>query len=160
MAKKENKTNAERILEQNGMAYQEMLYECKEFSDGVTVAALLGLEKESVFKTLVAEGRPRNYYVFVVPVAETLDLKKAAKAADEKSVSLIHVKDINNVTGYIRGGCSPIGMKKKYMTFIDETAQLFDRIYISGGRIGVQLSLSPDDLCSVSEAEYIDLIQE
>ena len=160
MAKKENKTNAERILEQNGVAYQEMLYECKEFSDGVTVAALLGLEKESVFKTLVAKGRPRNYYVFVVPVAETLDLKKAAKAADEKSVSLIHVKDINNVTGYIRGGCSPIGMKKKYMTFIDETAQLFDRIYISGGRIGVQLSLSPDDLCSVSEAEYIDLIQE
>ena len=108
----------------------------------------------------MAEGSPSNYYVFVGPVAETLDLKKAATAADEKSVSLIHVKDINNVTGYIRGGCSPIGMKKKYMTFIDETAQLFDRIYISGGRIGVQLSLSPDDLCSVSEAEYIDLIQE
>ena len=95
--------------------------------------------------------------MFVIPVAEELDLKKAANAAGEKNVEMIHVKDINRVTGYIRGGCSPIGMKKRYPTFIDETAQLFDTILVSGGRIGTQMELAPDDLCRLAEAKYVDL---
>ena len=146
-----------RIVENAGVAYREHLYECDGFADGVTVSRILGQDVEQVFKTLVAQGKSGGYCVFVIPVAEELDLKKAANAAGEKNVEMIHVKDINRVTGYIRGGCSPIGMKKRYPTFIDETAQLFDTILVSGGRIGTQMELSPDDLCRLAEAKYVDL---
>lgn len=154
---KDTKTNAMRIVENAGVAYREHLYECDGFTDGVTVSRILGQDVEQVFKTLVAQGKSGGYCVFVIPVAEELDLKKAANAAGEKNVEMIHVKDINRVTGYIRGGCSPIGMKKHYPTFIDETAQLFDTILVSGGRIGTQMELAPDDLCRLAEAKYVDL---
>ena len=156
---KDNKTNAERILEQLNIRYQPLFYECDEFTDGIAVANKLNLELDSVFKTLVTVGKTGTYYVFVIPVAEELDLKKAARAAEEKNIEMLHVKDINKVTGYVRGGCSPIGMKKNYQTFIDETAQLFDQIFVSGGRIGAQIQIRPDDLVKASVAKYYDLVK-
>ena len=146
-----------RIVENAGVAYREHLYECDGFTDGVTVSRILGQDVEQVFKTLVAQGKSGGCCVFVIPVAEELDLKKAANAAGEKNVEMIHVKDINRVTGYIRGGCSPIGMKKKYPTLIDETAQLFDRTYVSAGMRGHQIIVAPDALAEFVEAKYADL---
>ena len=154
---KETKTNAMRIVENAGVAYREHLYECDGFTDGVTVSRILGQDVEQVFKTLVAQGKSGGYCVFVIPVAEELDLKKAANAAGEKNVEMIHVKDINRVTGYIRGGCSPIGMKKRFPTFVDETAQLFDTIHFSGGKVGCQIRMNPDDLARLVPFQYADL---
>jgi Cys-tRNA(Pro)/Cys-tRNA(Cys) deacylase len=155
---KEIKTNAMRILDKNKIDYTINTYECDEFIDGVTVARNLGQPFESSFKTLVAAGKSGGYYVYAVPIAEELDLKKAAKAVGEKSVELIHVRDINSVTGYIRGGCTPIGMKKLYPTIIHESAKSFDRIIISGGRIGSQIILNPLDLARVTRADFADVI--
>jgi len=146
-----------RILESAGIAYKEHTYPCDGFTDGVTVAGLLSQDVDQVFKTLVAQGKSNAYCVFVIPVAAELDLKKAALAAGEKNVEMIHVKDITRITGYVRGGCSPIGMKKAFATYIDETAQLFDTIFVSGGRLGMQMELAPDDLCQASGATYCDL---
>lgn len=159
MAKnKEIKTNAMRILEKEKIPFTCHVYECDEFTDGIQIADMLSLPHEKVYKTLVTIGNSKNYFVFVIPVAEELDLKKAAKAVGEKSVSMIHVKDINQVTGYIRGGCTAVGMKKQYVTRLDESARDKDKIYVSGGRIGSQIELGPDDLLKACRGEYADII--
>ena len=153
---KEIKTNAMRILDKNKIPYELLTYECDEFIDGLHTAALTGAPVEQSFKTLVAQGKSKAYYVFVVPIAEEVDLKKAAKTAGEKSVEMIHVKDINAVTGYIRGGCTPIGMKKQFPTYIQQSALDYEQIYVSGGRIGTTLKLDPRDLAKVTRAEFAD----
>ena len=143
---KDTKTNAMRILEQKGIPFAVNLYECGEFIDGVHIADMLNQPYEQSFKTLVAVGKSGGYFVFVLPIAEELDLKKAARSVGEKAVELIHVKEIFGLTGYIRGGCTPIGMKKQFPTVVDETAILFDQIIISGGRIGAQILIDPMNL--------------
>ena len=142
----EAKTNAMRMLESLGIAYTAHTYEADGFMDGVTVAGKIGQPPEKVYKTLAAQGASREYYVFVVPVKMELDLKAAAKAVGEKSVEMIPVGDITRVTGYIRGGCSPVGMKKAYKTVVDLSCIEHDTIIFSGGRIGIQIEMAPDDL--------------
>ena len=160
MAKqKDIKTNAMRILESMSIPFEHYTYECDEFIDGLQIADKLSLPYEKVYKTLVTVGSSKNYFVFVIPIAEELDLKAAARSVGEKSVEMIHVKDINAVTGYIRGGCTAIGMKKKYITRIDSSAQMQDKIFVSGGRIGSQLELLPKDLAKASNAEFADIIR-
>lgn len=152
------KTNAMRLLDAAGISYTSHTYDASDGSiDGVSVAHKLGEEPERVFKTLVTVGASRNYYVFVLPVENELDLKKAARTVKEKSIEMIPVKDINKVTGYIRGGCSPIGMKKQYPTVVDETAILFDTIIFSGGKIGFQIEMAPDDLFALIGAQACDI---
>ena len=159
MAKqKEIKTNAMRMLEKNKIPYTHHTYECEEFIDGMQTADLLGLPYEKVYKTLVTIGADKNYYVFVIPIDKELDLKKAAKAVGQKSLAMIPVKDINAVTGYIRGGCTAIGMKKQYKTVIHEAAKELDNMIVSGGRIGSQIELLPQDLCKATGAEFGDVI--
>ena len=148
-----------RILESQGIAYSHLEYECDEFTDGSAAADRLGLPHEEVFKTLVAVGSDGQHYVYVIPVDESLDLKKCARASCVKSVQLIHVKELFPLTGYVRGGCTAIGMKKAFPVWIDETAQLFDRIYVSGGRIGCQLHLAPEDLLAAANASWADLTE-
>ena len=145
---KEAKTNAMRFLEKQKVDYTAHEYPHEEgvAVDGVTVAASMGQDPACVFKTLVTQGVSRNYFVFVIPVAQELDLKAAARAVGEKSVAMLHVADINRVTGYVRGGCSPVGMKKQYVTVFDQSALAQPRIYVSGGRIGVQVCCAPADL--------------
>ncbi len=155
---KEVKTNAMRILERSKIPYKLNRYECKEFIDGVHIADMLGQRYDMSFKTIVTIGKSGGYYVFALPVDKELDLKKAAKAASEKNVELLPVKDINKVTGYIRGGCTPIGMKKQYPVIIHESALVFDEIIISGGRIGEQIFISPKDLLSVTNGKTADVI--
>ncbi len=158
MAKnKEVKTNAMRILEREKISFTCHTYECEEFTDGMQIADMLSLPYEKVYKTLVTIGSSKNYFVFVIPVAGELDLKKAAKSVGEKSVSMIHVKDINQVTGYIRGGCTAIGMKKQYVTRLDESARDKDKIFVSGGRIGSQIELKPEDFLKACKGEYAEL---
>ena len=158
MAKqKEIKTNAMRILESMKIPFTHYTYECDEFVDGIQVADMLGLPHEKVYKTLVTVGNSKNYFVFVIPIAEELDLKKAAKSVGEKNVEMIHVKDINAITGYIRGGCTAIGMKKQFVTRVDESAILLETMIVSGGRIGSQIELAPDDLCRAAGAEFADV---
>ena len=157
MSKKESKTNAMRLLERLKIAYQQHEYECAEFRDGLQVADLLGLPQERVFKTLVTEGADKSHYVFVVPVAEELDLKKCAKSVGVKSLSMLPLHELTRVTGYIRGGCTAIGMKKEFVTRISDKARGLSRIVVSGGRPGVQIELAPDDLIRASKAEYGDL---
>lgn len=160
MAKqKEVKTNAMRILESLKIPFTHYTYECDEFVDGLQIADKLNLPYEKVYKTLVTEGNDKNYYVFVIPIAEELDLKAAAKSVGVKSVEMIHVKDINKITGYIRGGCTAVGMKKQYVTRIDSSAKAQPTIIVSGGRIGSQVELTPDDLCKASRGEYADIIR-
>lgn len=160
MAKqKEVKTNAMRILESLKIPFTHYTYECDEFVDGLQIADKLNLSYEKVYKTLVTEGNDKNYYVFVIPIAEELDLKAAAKSVGVKSVEMIHVKDINKITGYIRGGCTAVGMKKQYVTRIDSSAKAQPTIIVSGGRIGSQVELAPDDLCKASKGEYADIIR-
>ena len=152
---KENKTNAMRILDSNKIEYITHSYENKDNKiDGVAVAHKIGKDVDSVFKTLVTQGHSKEFYVFVIPVAEELDMKKASKIASEKSIEMIHVKDITNITGYIRGGCSPLGMKKVFKTFIQEEALLFDTIVFSGGKIGAQIEMKPNDLEKVIKCSF------
>lgn len=159
MAKnKEIKTNAMRILEREKIPFNHYTYECEEFVDGIQVADMLGLPHEKVYKTLVTVGNSKNYFVFVLPIEAELDLKKAARAVGEKSLSMLHVKDINSVTGYIRGGCTAVGMKKQYVTRIDASAQELPRMIVSGGRLGSQIELRPEDLCKAARAEFADVI--
>ncbi len=159
MAKnKEIKTNAMRILEKEKIPFLHYTYECEEFIDGIQIADKLSQPHEKVYKTLVTVGNSKNYFVFVIPIEEELDLKKAAKSVGEKSVSMIHVKDINRITGYIRGGCTAIGMKKQYVTRLDESAGAQETIIVSGGRIGSQIELKPDDLLKACKGEYADII--
>ena len=155
--KKKKKTNVMRILDKNKIPYQALHYECDEFIDGLHTAELTGAPVEQSFKTLVARGKSGQYYVYVIPIAREVDLKLAAKAAGEKSVEMIHVKEINAITGYIRGGCSPIGMKKQFPTFLDESAQQFETIYISGGKIGVSICLSPNALCQLIRGKFVSI---
>ncbi|MCD7922126.1 MAG: Cys-tRNA(Pro) deacylase [Clostridiales bacterium] len=157
--KKEIKTNAMRILESMEIPFQHYTYECEEFVDGLQIADGLGLPYEKVYKTLVTVGSSSNYFVFVIPIAEELDLKKAARVVGEKHVEMIHVRDINRVTGYVRGGCTAIGMKKQYVTRIDSSAKQRPTIIVSGGRIGSQIELAPDDLARAAQAEFADLIK-
>lgn len=154
---KEVKTNAMRFLEKNKIKYTMQSYECEEFTDGITCANALGQPVEKTFKTLVAKGKTGSYYCFLLPVALELDLKKSAKSVGEKSVELIHVKDINKITGYVRGGCTPIGMKKQFVTVIHNTAENLPLFYISGGRIGTQIQLSPIELAKSINAKFEDI---
>ena len=165
MREKENKTNVMRILDQKKIPYTARFYEEGDGPEGtreygVHVARALGQDPSRGFKTLAARGASGGFYVFEVPVAENLDLKKAARAVGEKSVELLHVAEINAVTGYIRGGCSPIGMKKQYPTVFHETVRNYDSVYISAGKIGAQVELSPEDLLKLLRAKTADLIGE
>ena len=158
MAKnKEVKTNAMRILEKEKIPFTHYTYECDEFIDGIQIADKLSLPYEKVYKTLVTVGHSKNYYVFVIPIEAELDMKKAAKSVGEKSVAMIHVKEINQITGYIRGGCTAIGMKKQYVTRIAEQAKDLETVVVSGGKIGSQIELTPEDLRLAANAEYADI---
>lgn len=155
---KETKTNAMRILDRLKLSYSANSYECDEFIDGMHIADMLGQSYDNSFKTLVTKGKSGNYFVFALPVDKELDMKKCARVVGEKSLEMVHVKDINAVTGYIRGGCTPIGMKKRYRTVIHETAKNFDEVIVSGGRLGLQLVLSSLDLAKACEGEFHDII--
>ena len=157
---KEGKTNAMRILERNKIPYETISYECDEFIDGLHTAEKTGAPVEQTFKTLVAQGKSKEYYVLVIPIAEEVDLKAAARILGEKSIEMIHVKDITKITGYVRGGCSPLGMKKLYPTIIQESAQQFDTIYVSGGRIGSTILVNPNALAQVVNAKFADFTEK
>lgn len=152
------KTNALRLVQQAGISCREAFYDYDEKDlSGLHAAAAMGLPPEQVFKTLVARGERTGVNVFCIPVCCELDLKKAAKAAGDKNMALVAVKELLPLTGYIRGGCSPVGMKKKYPTFLDETATLWDTIAVSAGARGHQMLLSPEDLTGLVSAEIVDI---
>ena len=151
-------TNAMRLLKQAGIEYDTAQYEPDENDlSGVHAAQVLGIDPDCMFKTLVTRGAGRSLYVFCIPVAQELNLKKCAQAAGEKKIEMIHVRELLGLTGYVRGGCSPVGMKKKYPTFIDETAVLFDRIYVSAGQRGVQMIVNPAQLAEYVGATFADV---
>ena len=154
MAKKEKeiKTNAMRMLDKHKISYETLQYECEEFIDGLHTAEITGAPPEQSFKTLVLQGKSRQYYVFVLPVAKEIDLKTAARLVAEKSLDMIAVKEITAVTGYVRGGCSPLGMKKQYPVLLHEEALQYESIYISGGRIGTTLCLKTEDFLRILNA--------
>ena len=154
---KEVKTNAMRILDKNKIPYEILNYECGEFIDGLHTAEATGAPVEQSFKTLVMQGKSRQYYVFVIPIADEVDLKAAARAVGEKSVEMIHVKDINKLTGYIRGGCSPIGMKKQFPTVLSDSARDLPTVIVSGGRIGFQVELEPNALLKLIRGQFGDI---
>ena len=154
---KEQKTNAMRILEQKQLPHRVNFYECSEFTDAVQIAQMLGQDPEQTFKTLMCTGKSGAHYAFVMQGTAEMDLKKAAAAAGEKSIQLLPVKEIQSVTGYIRGGCTAIGMKKDYPVFLDETALLYDEIIVSGGRLGTQIMLTPDAFLAATNGRAVDL---
>ena len=156
--KKEEKTNVMRVLDGKKIAYESHSYEPDATMSGEEIAAILGEKPEKVFKTLVTQGKSGACYVFVVPVREELDLKKAAKAAGEKSVAMIKQKELLPLTDYVHGGCSPIGMKKAFPTFIHETAAGLDKIYVSAGKVGFQIELRPADLIAVARCKTADIV--
>ena len=162
MAKKVSKTNAVRQLEQQKIAHELFEYETEDGQavDGITVANKIDQPVEHVFKTLLATAGPNRYYVFVVPVAAELHLKQAAKAAGEKKIEMLPVKDLLGLTGYVRGGCSPVGMKKLFPTFIDASAENLDYIIVSAGKIGMQMKLAPADLAKISKAKFVSITGE
>ena len=154
-----SKTNAVRIVAQSGISYKEAFYEYDENDlNGMHAAHAINMPPEQVYKTLVTKGSKTGIHVFCIPVCYELDLKKAAKAAGDKAIELIPVKDLLALTGYIRGGCSPVGMKKKYPTYIDELSQLYEQIAVSAGERGHQIILSPIELADLIQAEFADLI--
>lgn len=157
----EEKTNVMRVLDQKKIPYTPHSYPHSEGEavDGATVAAILGRDPGEVYKTLVTRGASKANYVFVVPVLSELDLKKAAKTAGEKSIEMIHVKELTPLTGYVRGGCSPIGMKKRLKTFIDASAQSRAAILVSAGKIGYQVELSPDALAGLIGGRFADVVK-
>lgn len=156
---KQQKTNAMRILDKAKLSYEVFSYDHgKDAVDGISVAAMLHQDPDMVFKTLVTVANTKEYIVFVVPVAHELNLKKGAKAAGVKSVEMIHVKDINQITGYIRGGCSPIGMKKQLMTIVHESCLAYERIMFSAGKIGMQIAMKPDELIALIHAATAEII--
>ena len=157
---KEVKTNAMRMLDKHHIQYDMIQYECDEFIDGLHTAQATGAPVEQSFKTLVAKGKSGGYYVFVIPIAEEVDLKAAARSVGEKSVEMIHVKDITAITGYVRGGCSPLGMKKQFPTVIHESAEAYPEIYVSGGRIGTSIKVEPQALAKVARAKFDDIIRK
>ena len=161
MAKgKDNKTNVMRLLEQAGIEYTAHTYDPEGPTDGVSVAAILGQDPECVFKTLVTRGASGAYYVFDIPVAENLDLKKAAKAVGEKSIAMLPQKELLPLTGYVHGGCSPVGMKKQFPTVFHETVEIIDRLMVSAGKIGFQVECAPADLLALLNAETADVTVE
>ncbi len=153
-----DKTNVMRVLDSKKVQYNSHEYEPDATMTGEEIAGILGEPAEKVFKTLVTQAKSGQYYVFVIPVIEELDLKKAAKAAGEKSISMIKQKDLLPLTGYVHGGCSPIGMKKRFPTFLHETAKDFERIYVSAGKVGYQVELSPDDLVMIVGCKFADVV--
>lgn len=153
------KTNAVRLVNQAGIPCRESFYEYDESDlNGNHAAKAIGMPAEQVFKTLVARGEKTGIHVFCIPVCCELDLKKAARAVGDKKIELVAVKELLGLTGYIRGGCSPVGMKKKYPTWMDETAQLWDEIAVSAGERGHQMILPPEGLASLAAAEFVDII--
>ncbi|MDO5001710.1 MAG: Cys-tRNA(Pro) deacylase [Eubacteriales bacterium] len=157
----EQKTNVMRLLDQKKIKYTAREYPHSDAPvDGVTAAALMGQDPARVFKTLVARGASKKIYVFDIPAAAELDLKKAAKAVGEKSIAMVHVSEITALTGYVRGGCSPVGMKKQYPTVFHETAAGLDTVIVSAGRIGFQVELAPADLIGLVRGAYADIIAE
>ena len=159
-AAKEVKTNAMRILDRAKVSYEAFPYECDAFIDGLHSADLIGAPYAQSYKTLVMRGKTGNYYVYVVPIEKEVDRKAAALAVGEKTVDMIHVKDITAVTGYVRGGCSPVGMKKAYTTVFDDSAAGFDKIYVSGGRIGLTLLVPMADLLKVTGGKLAPICAE
>ena len=155
---KQDKTNCMRVLESKKIPYTPHLYEADPSLSGEEIARILGEEPDQVFKTLVTVGRPQRYYVFVIPVSRELNLKKAAAAVGEKSVSMIPQRDLLPLTGYVHGGCSPIGMKKHFPTFIHQSAADLPAICVSAGRVGVQIELAPADLLRAADAKLADLV--
>nr|WP_294469493.1 Cys-tRNA(Pro) deacylase [uncultured Sellimonas sp.] len=160
MSKKELKTNAMRILDRMNIPYEYQTYECDNFTDGIATADQLSLPHEQVYKTLVTQARSGEHYVFVIPIEEEIDFKKAAKAVGEKSLEMIPLKNLTSITGYVRGGCTAIGMKKQFPTVIQEDARHLEQMYVSGGKLGMQLKLAPDDLKKASHASYADVIRK
>lgn len=158
--KNSDKTNVMRVLDGKKISYTSHTYEPDQAMSGEQIAGILGEDPAHVFKTLVTQGKSGNYYVFVVPVQAELDLKKAAKAAGEKSVNMIKQKELLPLTGYVHGGCSPIGMKKQFPTFLHETAKQYDKIFVSAGKVGYQIELSPLDLLSVIRCDFADIAEE
>ena len=156
---KEAKTNAMRMLDRAKIPYEVIQYECDEFIDGLHTAEKTGAPVEQSFKTLVMQGKSKQYYVFVLPIAEEVQLKTAARVVGEKSVEMIPVKDIKKITGYVRGGCTPLGMKKQFPTVIHESARTFDKIYISGGRIGMTIIVDPLQLAELIGAQFADITE-
>lgn len=154
----ETKTNVMRILDKKKIPYKTYTYETGDSIDGVSVAHKLNQPLEQVFKTLVTKGKSNQYFVFVIPVAQELNLKVGAKVVGEKAIEMIPVKDMNQVTGYIRGGCSPIGMKKQFQTVIHESAKQVETMIISGGKIGFQVELSPMELATLIRAKFENII--
>ena len=152
------KTNAVRILEQQKIAFEVINFEATEAVSGVEAAARMGIDRKNVFKTSVTVGKSGAHYVFVVPVAGELDLRKAAVAAGEKNIAMIHSKELLPLTGYIHGGCSPIGMKKAFPTFVDASAEDLEFIVFSGGRIGLQVKMPPSELIKAARAAYKELV--
>ena len=159
---KDDKTNAMRILERQKVAYTPHSYPHEEgvAVDGATVAALIGRDPADVYKTLVAVGASKGHYVFVIPVEAELDLKKAAKAAGEKSIAMLPLKELTPLTGYVRGGCSPVGMKKAFPTFFHDAALQRQTVLVSAGRIGSQVEVAPDTLCQAVRGQFADLVKE
>ena len=153
-----DKTNVMRVLDSKKVKYNSNEYEPDATMTGEEIAGILGEPAEKVFKTLVTQAKSGQYYVFVIPVIGELDLKKAAKVAGEKSISMIKQKDLLPLTGYVHGGCSPIGMKKRFPTFLHETAKDFERIYVSAGKVGYQVELSPDDLVKIVGCKFADVV--
>lgn len=153
-----NKTNVMRILDKSHIPHKEYTYDHSDGKiDGVAVAEKMGQPLDQVYKTLVTKGTGREYYVFVIPVAKELNLKAAAKSVGEKSVEMVHVKDLLGITGYIRGGCSPIGMKRSYTTVLDSSCQAISSIIVSGGKIGYQVELAVDDLITLTNAKIASI---
>lgn len=161
MAKeKDNKTNVMRVLDSRGIAYTAHTYPADGPIDGVSVARMLGQDPECVFKTLVTRGASGAYYVFDIPVAENLDLKKAARAVGEKSIAMLPQRELLPLTGYVHGGCSPVGMKKQFPTVFHETVEIIDTIMVSAGKIGVQVQCAPADLLALLDARTADVTVE
>ena len=157
--KTKEKTNVMRVLDSKKITYTSHSYAADPSLSGGEIAGILGEDQACVFKTLVTQGKSGAYYVFVVPVEAELDLKKAAKAASEKSISMIKQKELLPLTGYVHGGCSPIGMKKRFPIFIHETASSFEKVFVSAGKVGYQIELSPADLISVTECKLADIVE-
>ena len=156
--KTNEKTNVMRLLDAKRIPYTAHTYEPDPTKTGTEIAAILGEDPDRVFKTLVTEGRSGQHYVFVIPVEAELDLKKAAKASGEKAIAMIRQKELLPLTGYVHGGCSPIGMKKQFPTFLHETAAQHDKVFVSAGKVGCQIELNPDDLMAASESITADLV--
>lgn len=156
--KNNDKTNVMRVLDSKKIAYESHSYEQDATLTGEEIAGILGEDVSRVFKTLVTQGKSGGYFVFAIPVAAELDLKKAAKAAGEKSISMIKQKELLPLTGYVHGGCSPIGMKKHFPTFLHESATEGEKIFVSGGKVGYQIELAPEDLIKVADCKIADVI--